>query len=68
MVKILIECGIDPQKKCKCAGTTASALAFALVSQKIEIFEFLRSCENYKNTVLDIKYYIIKGLKNIITQ
>ena len=51
MVKILIECGIDPQKKCKCAGTTASALAFALVSQKKEIFEFLRSCENYKNTV-----------------
>ena len=51
MVKILIECGIDPQKECKCAGTTASALVFALVSQKKEIFEFLRSCENYKNTV-----------------
>ena len=51
MVKILIECGIDPQKKCKCAGTTASALVFAFVSQKKEIFEFLRSCENYKNTV-----------------
>ena len=43
MVKILLECGADPQRKCRCSGTEASALAFALVSGKLEILEFLRA-------------------------
>ena len=43
MVKILIECGVDPQRKCRIANTKASALAFALVHNKEEIFTFLRS-------------------------
>ena len=41
MVKILIECGVDPQRKCRIANTKASA--FALVHNKEEIFTFLRS-------------------------
>jgi uncharacterized membrane protein YhaH (DUF805 family) len=43
MVKILIECGVDPQRKCRIANTKASALAFTLVHNKEEIFTFLRS-------------------------
>ena len=43
MVKILIECGVDPQRKCRIANTKACALAFALVHNKEEIFTFLRS-------------------------
>lgn len=45
MVKVLLEYGADPERKCKCSGTEASALAFALVSQKMEIFKFLRGAQ-----------------------
>ena len=43
MVKVLIECGVDPQRKCRVSGTEASAVVFALVSKKEEIFTFLHS-------------------------